>query len=62
LGNALLALTPHLRAVVVLGYLDGLSYQEIASVLDCSPGTVASRLSRKLGKLEDRLRLLRRLL
>ena len=62
IGNALLTLAPHLRTVVVLRYLDGLSYQEIASVLDCSPGTVASRLSRALGQLEERLRPLRRLL
>jgi RNA polymerase sigma-70 factor (ECF subfamily) len=62
IGNALLTLAPHLRTVVVLRYLDGLSYQEIASVLDCSLGTVASRLSRALGQLEERLRPLRRLL
>ena len=61
-SNALLALAPHLRAVVVLRYVDGLSYQEIASVLECSCGTVASRLSRALGKLEERLRPLQRLL
>jgi RNA polymerase sigma-70 factor (ECF subfamily) len=62
IGNALLTLAPHLRTVVVLRYLDGLSYQEMAAVLECSPGTVASRLNRALGQLEERLRPLRRLL
>src|SRR5262245_52703608 len=62
IGNALLALGPNLRSAVVLRYIDGLSYQEIAEVLDCSPGTVASRLSRALTQLEERLRPLRRLL
>jgi RNA polymerase sigma-70 factor (ECF subfamily) len=62
IGDALLGLRPNLRVVVVLRYLDGLSYDEIAGVLKCSPGTVASRLSRALGQLEERLRPLRRLL
>jgi len=61
-GDALLTLGPNLRIVVVLRYVDGLSYQEIAAVLDCSLGTVASRLSRALVQLEERLRPLRRLL
>jgi RNA polymerase sigma-70 factor (ECF subfamily) len=60
--RAVMELSPKLRAVVALKYLDGLSYEEIASVLDCSPGTVASRLNRALGELELRLRPLRRLL
>ena len=60
--RAVMELSPKLRAVVALKYLDGLSYQEIATVLDCSPGTVASRLNRALTQLEARLRPLRRLL
>jgi RNA polymerase sigma-70 factor (ECF subfamily) len=39
-------LRPKLRAPVVLKYVEGLSYQEIAEVLQCSMGTVASRLNR----------------
>jgi len=62
IGNALLTLSPNLRTAVVLRYIDGLSYQEVAEVLECSPGTVASRLSRALAQLEERLRPLRRLL
>ena len=60
--RAVMELSPKLRAVVALKYLEGLSYEEIASVLQCSPGTVASRLNRALGELEERLRPLRRLL
>lgn len=60
--RAVMDLSPKLRAVVALKYLEGLSYDEIASVLECSPGTVASRLNRALGELELRLRPLRRLL
>ncbi|HZM87610.1 MAG TPA: sigma-70 family RNA polymerase sigma factor [Blastocatellia bacterium] len=60
--RAVMELSPKLRAVVALKYLDGLSYEEIASVLECSPGTVASRLNRALNQLEVRLRPLRRIL
>ena len=60
--RAVMELSPKLRAVVALKYLDGLSYGEIATVLECSPGTVASRLNRALTQLEARLRPLRRLL
>jgi RNA polymerase sigma-70 factor, ECF subfamily len=60
--RAVMELSPKLRAVVALKYLEGFSYEEIASVLECSPGTVASRLNRALRELEARLRPLRRLL
>lgn len=39
-------LRPKLRAPIILKYVEGLSYQEIADVLQCSIGTVASRLNR----------------
>lgn len=55
-------LSPKLREAVVLRYVEGLSYDEIAAVLGCAPGTVASRLNRALSELESRLRLVRRLL
>jgi RNA polymerase sigma-70 factor (ECF subfamily) len=42
--HALQQLSPKLRVVVSLRYLDGLSYEEIAEVLDLSLGTVKSRL------------------
>jgi RNA polymerase sigma-70 factor, ECF subfamily len=60
--RAVMELSPKLRAVVALKYLEDLSYEEIASVLECSPGTVASRLNRALTDLEARLRPLRSLL
>lgn len=60
--RALMDISPKLRAVVVLKYIDGLSYDEIARVLGCAPGTVASRLNRALSDLEARLHPLRRLL
>jgi RNA polymerase sigma-70 factor (ECF subfamily) len=44
--KAILSLKPPLRAVVVLRYIENLSYGEIAEALSCSPGTVAARLSR----------------
>lgn len=60
--QAVMDLSPKLRAVVVLKYVEGLSYEEIAQVLDCSAGTVASRLNRALATLEERLRPLRKIL
>jgi RNA polymerase sigma-70 factor (ECF subfamily) len=43
---ALATMSSRLRIVVVLRYLEGLSYADIADVLDCSIGTVKSRLNR----------------
>ena len=43
------------REVVVLRDMQELSYEEIATVLDCPLGTVRSRLHRARGQLRDRL-------
>jgi RNA polymerase sigma-70 factor (sigma-E family) len=51
LRDAISALPPRQRAVVVLRYLDDLGEQEVADILGCSPGTVASQASRALAKL-----------
>jgi RNA polymerase sigma-70 factor (ECF subfamily) len=60
--RAVLQLSPKLRAVVVLKYLEGLSYEEIAEAIGCAPGTVASRLNRALEELESRLHPLKQVL
>lgn len=43
---AIQELKPKWRLPILLKYVEGLSYEEIASVLSCSKGTVASRLNR----------------
>ncbi|MDQ3750872.1 MAG: sigma-70 family RNA polymerase sigma factor [Acidobacteriota bacterium] len=44
--KAVATLKPKFRLPILLKYVENLSYQEIAEVLDCSMGTVASRLNR----------------
>ena len=48
-------LKPKLRIAILLKYFEGLSYEEIARVLGCSMGTVASRLNRGHKELARRL-------
>lgn len=43
---AIAELKPKLRWPILLKYVEGMSYEEIGSVLGCSKGTVASRLNR----------------
>ncbi|MDQ1640204.1 MAG: polymerase sigma-70 factor, subfamily [Pyrinomonadaceae bacterium] len=43
---AIQELKPKWRLPILLKYVEGLSYEEIANVLGCSKGTVASRLNR----------------
>jgi RNA polymerase sigma-70 factor, ECF subfamily len=54
--KAVSALPPKFRIAVLLRYFEGLSYEEMANVLNCSMGTVASRLSRGHKMLAGRLR------
>jgi len=54
--KAILSLKPPLRVVVVMRYIENLSYGEIAEALSCSEGTVASRLSRAHRLLERKLK------
>jgi RNA polymerase sigma-70 factor (ECF subfamily) len=42
--DALRRLTPKLREAIVLRYFDGLSYREMAQVLDCPQKTAESRV------------------
>jgi len=44
--GAISELTPKLRLPILLKYVEGLSYDEIAHALDLSIGTVSSRLNR----------------
>jgi RNA polymerase sigma-70 factor (ECF subfamily) len=60
--KAVAELKPKFRLPILLKYVEGLSYEEIAKVLDCSTGTVASRLNRghkmlagKLGHLKGEI-------
>jgi len=58
--KAVATLKTKFRLPILLKYSEGLSYEEIAKILDCSMGTVASRLNRghkmlagKLGHLKN---------
>jgi RNA polymerase sigma-70 factor (ECF subfamily) len=53
--RAVLELSPKLRLPILLRYVSDLSYSEIAVVLRCSMGTVASRLNRGHRMLARRL-------
>ncbi|HYG08644.1 MAG TPA: RNA polymerase sigma factor [Pyrinomonadaceae bacterium] len=54
--QAVLALPPHYREVVVLCELHEMSYAEAATTLGCAVGTVRSRLHRARALLVERLR------
>ena len=56
---AINALTPKLRMPILLKYGEGLSYEEIAEVMECSMGTVSSRLNRGHQRLAEKLSHLR---
>jgi RNA polymerase sigma-70 factor (ECF subfamily) len=53
---AVAALPEKFRIAVLLRYFDDLSYEQMAEALDCSMGTVASRLSRGHRMLADLLK------
>jgi RNA polymerase sigma-70 factor (ECF subfamily) len=52
---AIAELKPKFRLPILLKYIEGLSYDEIATVMGCSKGTVASRLNRGHSQLAKRL-------
>ena len=53
--EAIAELKPNFRLPILLKYIEGLSYEEIATVMGCSKGTVASRLNRGHSQLAKRL-------
>ncbi len=56
---ALNKLSPKLRAVIVLREIDGLTYEEIAEVLEISVGTVKSRISRAKEEMKPLMKFFR---
>lgn len=52
-------LKPKFRLPILLKYVEGMSYEEMAEVLNCSKGTIASRLNRGHKILAHRLAHLR---
>lgn len=53
---AMEALPEELRSAIMLRELEGLSYEEIANVMDCPIGTVRSRIFRAREAIAERLR------
>jgi RNA polymerase sigma-70 factor, ECF subfamily len=53
--GAIAELSPKLRLPILLKYVEGLSYEEIAETLGCSIGTVSSRLNRGHKALAQKL-------
>ncbi|MEM9951189.1 MAG: sigma-70 family RNA polymerase sigma factor [Chloroflexota bacterium] len=54
--KALVELSPTLREAVILRYGHGLTYREIADIMDCPPKTAESRVRLAHNKLKDVLR------
>lgn len=59
LQKGLARLSRKLRTVIILKEVEGLSYEEIADVLDISKGTVKSRISRAREELKQRMKIFR---
>lgn len=54
--DALKSLPEDLRTVITLREIEGLSYEEIAEVIDCPVGTVRSRIFRAREQIDNRLK------
>ncbi|MCS6763072.1 MAG: RNA polymerase sigma factor RpoE [Candidatus Protistobacter heckmanni] len=55
-NKAMQALPEELRAAIFLREIDGLSYEEIAEVMNCPIGTVRSRIFRARESIAEKLR------
>jgi RNA polymerase sigma-70 factor (ECF subfamily) len=55
LRQAVMALPLRYREAVTLCHIEGLSYREAAAILECSEGTICSRLSRARALLTKKL-------
>jgi len=55
-AQAISELTPDHKAVILLREVEGLSYEDISRVMQCSKGTVMSRLHYARKRLQARLR------
>ena len=53
--DALAELTPSQRLAFLLRHYEGMSYEEIATAMNCSTGTVKKGVSRAIAKLRARL-------
>jgi RNA polymerase sigma-70 factor (ECF subfamily) len=56
LNRAIAALPEYHRTVILLREVEGMAYEEIARILDCSVGTVMSRLHYARAKLKEALK------
>lgn len=54
--SAIEALPEDLKTAMTLRELDGLSYEEIAEVMDCPVGTVRSRIFRAREAVEKKIK------
>lgn len=54
--EAMQALPEELRTAIMLRELEGLSYEEIANIMDCPIGTVRSRIFRAREAISEKLR------
>lgn len=56
IDEAIQRLSPEHRQAIILREIEGLEYQEIADIMDCSTGTVMSRLFYARKKLQSMLK------
>lgn len=56
IGHSVESMPACLREALTLREMNGLSYEEIASVMDCPIGTVRSRIARARAAIDERIR------